>query len=467
MHRTVINALFLVLILGVFSPPSAHAEVLITEIMYAPEGADAKHEWIEVCASSDSYDIGLWKFFENGTNHGLSLVTGSSVLVSGECAVIADNADVFIEDYAEFDGNLFDSAFSLSNTGETLELKDGSLESVVSVSYSESDGAKDDGLSLHITAGIFTAATPTPGVAAALSIEEDTENSNQSTQSSIVTNTTIFSYESVIIEPPQDVYIRTPKTMIVTVGAPVEFSLESYDSIGSAIESGTVHWSFGDGGEAAGRVVSHRFVYEGTYTTTVSLQYASLSDEQQILVTVVPLQARLSVGEGGEWLALHNLSEHPLNLSEWRFVTSGQYFRIPKHTVVQSGVEVRFATELTKLTTLLRKDAQVFLVYPDGTKAIENTEIPELEEVAIVATSTVLVRVEKQNSIIGTKIKTVTAITKQEVMDIATSSSIVLLSKPQDSKSVWYWYVSLAAIISVALMGAMMITPHKVDEMVE
>ncbi|PCH91489.1 hypothetical protein COB80_02510, partial [Candidatus Kaiserbacteria bacterium] len=94
MHRTVINALFLVLILGVFSPPSAHAEVLITEIMYAPEGADAKHEWIEVCASSDSYDIGLWKFFENGTNHGLSLVTGSSVLVSGECAVIADNADV-------------------------------------------------------------------------------------------------------------------------------------------------------------------------------------------------------------------------------------------------------------------------------------------------------------------------------------------------------------------------------------
>lgn len=143
----------------VANPPN----LIITEIFYNASGTDDGREWIEVRndgASAASLDD--VRFFEGGTNHWLTFTRGDALLSPGAYAVIADDADQFLLNYPAFSGGLFDSSFSLSNSGEVLALTfDGST--FHSVTYSSSTGAYGDGDSLQLITGNWQASAPTPG----------------------------------------------------------------------------------------------------------------------------------------------------------------------------------------------------------------------------------------------------------------------------------------------------------------
>lgn len=146
-------------------PPAPEGSVVISEIMYAPSGVDAEREWIEIMnGSSEAVDLSDWAFFESGTNHGLTLSQGSATISAGGFAIIADNAAQFLADYPSFAGTLFDSAFSLVNSGETISLTDAEGNTLSEVTYSSSQGALDDGNSLQRMGEGWVAATPTPGI---------------------------------------------------------------------------------------------------------------------------------------------------------------------------------------------------------------------------------------------------------------------------------------------------------------
>lgn len=116
-----------IFLLGGLDNGAARAEgtssVVITEIAAA---MPSDHEWIEVAnRSTVSVDLTDWKFYEDTTNHSLSLVQGSAVLAPGSYAIIADNASYFLVDYPGFTGTLFDSSWgSLNNSGELIGVKD-------------------------------------------------------------------------------------------------------------------------------------------------------------------------------------------------------------------------------------------------------------------------------------------------------------------------------------------------------
>jgi len=139
-------------------------DVVINEIMYDLSGADDNREWIEVYnAGTTTADIGEWKFYENETHHGLAVVQGVSVLPAGGYAVIAASTTAFLNDNPGYGGTLLDSAFSLSNTGEVLALKNGDLV-IDSVTYASSTGANGYGMSLQKFDDGWHAASSTPGV---------------------------------------------------------------------------------------------------------------------------------------------------------------------------------------------------------------------------------------------------------------------------------------------------------------
>lgn len=145
-------------------PAAAHASVQITEIMYDLEGADSGFEWIEITNTGPAaVDIGSWRLFEGNTNHKLVLKKGSSTLLPpGASAIIADKPENFLSHWPNV-AMVFDSAFSLSNTGEALALKNGS-NVIEQVAYISDMGAKGDGGSLHRYQDSFVAAMPNPGV---------------------------------------------------------------------------------------------------------------------------------------------------------------------------------------------------------------------------------------------------------------------------------------------------------------
>lgn len=111
------------------------ASIIITEIgAYEPSG----QEWLEIYNNSASpVDMEGWVFWENDTNHKLTLVQGAdTVLGSGEYAVITQKDDVFRETYPGVSTTIFDSSWgSLKESGELVGLKDVTGEFVEQFSY--------------------------------------------------------------------------------------------------------------------------------------------------------------------------------------------------------------------------------------------------------------------------------------------------------------------------------------------
>ncbi|TSC68918.1 MAG: S-layer-like protein array protein [Parcubacteria group bacterium Gr01-1014_56] len=146
-------------------PLYAHAFVQITEIMYDLSGPDSGREWIEITnTGAEPVDVSKYKITEGSTNHGLIIFSGNNVLPPGGSAIVADDPIKFKEDWPAFSGTLFNSTFSLSNTGETLVIKNASSTVEDTALYASSGGAAGDGGSLHRSAEIFIAALPNPGV---------------------------------------------------------------------------------------------------------------------------------------------------------------------------------------------------------------------------------------------------------------------------------------------------------------
>ncbi len=130
---------FFVFLLCSITPQVSFAQIVVTEIMYdLKSGSDSGHEWVEVYnAGASVVKLTDWKLFENGTNHKITGVVGADTLMPYAYAVIADNREQFKVDWPNFSGQLFDSAFSLSNSGETIIFRNASSSDSVA-SYQSS-----------------------------------------------------------------------------------------------------------------------------------------------------------------------------------------------------------------------------------------------------------------------------------------------------------------------------------------
>lgn len=154
-----------VFVLALLLPSLTSGQVIISEIMYdLAEGSDSGREWIEL------YNMGATPvtlseliLFESSRKHAIK---GESILAPGAYAVIADKPEKFHADYPNYTGLLFDSAFSLNNDGETIELRKGEVI-INSVSYTKSLGGNSSGESLQRTtltsSATFVPGLPTPG----------------------------------------------------------------------------------------------------------------------------------------------------------------------------------------------------------------------------------------------------------------------------------------------------------------
>ncbi len=155
MHKCFMTSLAMafLLIAPLFLPIPLQADdtdIVINEIMYDPDGTDDGHEWIEIYnRGATSVDLTGWKFYEDDTNHDLTLNKGSMTIPSGGYAVIADEANTFLSDYPSYSGTLIDSAWvALRNDSESLALKNSSLTIVDQVDYSSTWGGSS-GISLE------------------------------------------------------------------------------------------------------------------------------------------------------------------------------------------------------------------------------------------------------------------------------------------------------------------------------
>ena len=181
MKVTVKNILFGLLLL--FAVPTlatrtVYADVIITEIMYDPEGNDNGREWVEIMNDgSVAVDMQHFQFFEANTQHRIKESVGSMRLEPGAVAVIVQDSAHFKNDFQQYQGAIFLSSFSLrqqGGQGELLGMYNTAADRMEhQVTYTPDERSSGTGASLHLTLGDTQVPAPaTPGAIAINPIPE-------------------------------------------------------------------------------------------------------------------------------------------------------------------------------------------------------------------------------------------------------------------------------------------------------
>ncbi len=357
MHRAL-------LALIVFSPGVALAGVTISEIMYDLPGSDSGREWVEIVNDgSTAVDITGWKLFENNTNHGIATTSspGTFSISAGGYAIIADNTEKFLIDWPSFSGVLFDSAFSLSNTGESVSIRNAELIDVDVVAYSAEMGGAGDGNSLERSGNTFVAHVPNPGAGSTAS------ESESGTAASVPESTGAASSGGGTPLSEPRLVANAGVDRAVTVGAAALYEGRVVGELGKPIDNARFIWNFGNGDIREGKSVLYAHLYPGEYVVMLTASSGEISATDRLTVSAFPAAVRVSAVTS-EYVEVLNGGERDIDLSFWILRSGDAQFILPKNTVVLARRSVRFANSVTGLPTL--QPGSVSLHYPNGVEVL-------------------------------------------------------------------------------------------------
>ena len=376
-------------VLALFSLAQSVNALIINEVMYDLDGTDSGREWIEVYNDSgSSLDIADYKFFESNTNHSLSLDSASSIIPAGGYAVIADNVTKFKADNVSFSGILFDSAFSLNNSGEALVLKDPEGNILDEYTYDVSLGAAGDGNSLQKINGVWVASVPTPGAQNTQTqnpdpVESDPEEdeASDSSEGSPATIENKFDQIQLAVTKPDFAFTKTP----------VSLSAQAIGLDGQDLLYGKYFWNFGDGSSKSFDArwegsFEHTYFYPSDYL--IQVEYYPNSQtvpevKESFVLKVVESSLVISdVGSGDDfYIELTNNSKYSTDLYGWKLRSGFVSFDFPKNTVLGSGRKIMLPPSVTGFserdkTSLLLLNKANKVVFDYGATQRPKTEIP-------------------------------------------------------------------------------------------
>jgi hypothetical protein len=361
-----------VLIFGILFllPIFSHAQVVINEISYSPQGKS----WIEIYnGSASAIDLTQYKILDSGATvngHGITAVSGTNPLPPQSYAIIAKDPTIFPG--ASF--SLFKSSLGANTSGDTFTLKNGSTV-VDSVSFLNTQGANGDGNSLQRQSdGTWAVATPTPGNVNSIASANTTpppDNSSSSTDTTVTPPSSTGSTYAVgnIIESVSTHYSYVPlsdfqaqQTLSVSAGrnrlAVAGNAIQFQATANIADDTVVYTWTFGDGTTAAGKLVKHAYEYAGTYTVVLNAASPMVNAVARTIVTVV--EPKLAVLEAdNRYIKIENGADKEINLYGWEIVSEGRSFVFPLDTIILGGESICFPADVTNLSPIGTTDVVV------------------------------------------------------------------------------------------------------------
>jgi hypothetical protein len=411
------TAIMTAFFLAPFAVGTAFASLQITEILYDAQGDDTGREWIEIFnPGCEDVDLTKIKFSEGGSSHGIGTTT-EKVFNSMSYAVLADNPTKFKIDFPTYDGLLFDSTFSLNNTGERLSLVMTDDTEIDFVNYTKPDGLVVDGRSLQKIGGLWVLGTSTPGVenAAVSNLEcivpliippdpitppvASTTQATSTTQASTSTNATtstqiitktVIKYVS-LHSSSEDLsdYSGTTKLEISAgrervgyTGTPIKFSAKNNTS---KYSNCSYSWVYGDGTKDTGQSVSHAYKFHGDYNIILNAICGSESAVSRTKIKILKPEVNFNLIPSGD-LEVSNFGKTEINIGDWVLQSSSTKFVFPEDTIISANGKMILSKEYSKINA-----APISLLDPsqDTVFSLENNR----EEITV-STSTKIVSVE-------------------------------------------------------------------------
>lgn len=342
---------------------SVSADVQITEIMYDRDGTDSGYEWIEVVNRGKTVLFSDWTFLENKVDHRIVPVSEEEDLASGERAILADDPEKFLEDVPLYSGQLFDSSFSLSNSGEALSLVNPSDESIDTVVYDPAWGAEGNGASLQLQdSGVWIEGIPTPGKGNTQeAFEEPEKNETEDTQSD---NSDDIEFEEIESAWPfeDDIFITAGSNRRVFEDEKVIFEAQARRRNGGEVYRADFTWIFGDGDQARGRRVEHIFDFPGIYSIVLTAETPGGLLTDRVVIEVLEKEIDITNANKSSVTITNNLS-HEMEIGEWSIAAEGQE-RKERTVTFPPYTYIRPATDLTVSFALPEDTEQVILANP-------------------------------------------------------------------------------------------------------
>lgn len=364
-YFTKFMVMFVVTILSSI-PLIASAKIIFTEIMYDAPGTDSKHEWIEVFNSgSEQVDLSTFDLIENDKPHQITSFKGGDILESGQYAIIADNAETFLLDNTGFSGLIFDSVFSLNNSGERLEIRDSQENITDSIIYNPEIGAGGNGNTLQKNGDTWISAEKTPGIKNKTSTSGEEGGSDVNTNQDVSTDIKSISSHSGQLELSDE-----KQKSLISIGAGRDRLGSPHNSMvfelnvsnESFIDSREFIWSFGDGDSKRGRNVNHTYLFPGTYSVVVQDSSGNLKATAR--TTVYIMNPDLSFIYHGDSLEIINKSNTEFNIGKIRIESQDNIFDISKDTIILGGANVHIPVNFYKDQESICNILEI--KYPDG-----------------------------------------------------------------------------------------------------
>lgn len=325
-------------------PITAKAQLAITEIMYDLSGSDL-NEWIEVQnTGSQSVDLSTFKLFENNSNHGLKVFQGDTNISTGSYVIIANDPNAFLSEYVNFSGSIFDSSFNLSNTGETLVIRDLNASDIDSVTYTSDMGANGDGMSLQKSGNSFKPGTPSPGAGFTASqsntqIQQDNLPNNQSTTQTQVVSTYSTSAQESKNEIDDAFTVSIGKDRLVAVGNEIAFRAEVKNKSSYSGRSASFSWSMGDGTLKYGEAIKYNYRYPGEYIVVLNASRDGKDTVARVSVKVFEPEVNITALPDGS-VEVENLRKEEINMYLWKVESMGTSFTFPKDTLIKGNQKI-------------------------------------------------------------------------------------------------------------------------------
>jgi len=339
----------------------AHARVSFNEIMYDLEGADSGREWVKIFNNGNEVvDLSGWKLREDNTNHSLNLFQGENILPARSCAIIADNVGKFLIDWPGFSGTIFDSSFSLNNTGEKLILLDNVGSEADSAVYNSEWGAGGNGQSLQKIGEAWSAVNAIP------------ENCGQAGSGNAPINQSLNLEPSGLITPLENslsIKATAGQDKIAVAGAETEFKGEAFGLKNEPLENARYLWIFGDGTQKEGKKARHAYYFPGIYQAVLNVSSGYYSASAYLKITVIPNELYISeikpAGRDSSWIEIHNPSSETIDISDWVLKSNGKKFVFPDSTYILPESFLVVAESVSAISPALISGETEFL-YPTG-----------------------------------------------------------------------------------------------------
>ncbi len=356
---------------------NVYANVVFNEIAWMGTSTSSGNEWIELYNNGNSsVDFSGWSIMSGDNN--LSFNLSGSISAGGFYLIERTDDTTLSSITADLVANF---GYGLSNSGETLILKNNLGESVNTLSFSSGwpAGDNDTNQTMQLIGSNWITADPTPK-SATVGVPSGTQSSPSSSSGSSVTVQTQVPVKPKEIPIPKiTTKIIVKDTVIAGIDVPIEVNATGLS--GGKLEVGKFVWNFGDGTPVIERANSapfiHRYKYPGEYLITLNFMeysYRTKPDAtDRIVMTVTSGDIFISsIGdELDTFVELENKTKHEVVLSKWILKSNNEVYIIPDGTVILPGKKLKLSGEANGFSginfnsvELLQPSGNIAYVFP-------------------------------------------------------------------------------------------------------